>query len=305
MDILKKIDEKNYGSDYTTFPRTLEKYKWYKPILVAIITLIFVIIFNAILFITFIGFSGFDVQQLGQVLSGTSTDGAITNLSNIITLLTVVLIIPSIYISTKIVKDRPFSSYLTLGRKWDWGIFLKSMLIAFIVYMIIYSIEMIIMKEPIHNSFTIITFLLVLILTPIQCFAEELLCRGFIMQTFGSWFRIPIVAILLQTILFAAGHTYNMTGLLSVFITGLVYGIITWYSKGLEVSSALHSINNLFVFTIIGLGLTTVTHDVSYISLFEGFILLILSVGAILLIDKKFNWIRLIEQPHLVEGEDS
>ena len=97
MDILKKIDEKNYGSDYTTFPRTLEKYKWYKPILVAIITSIFVIIFNAILFITFIGFSGFDVQQLGQVLSGTSTDGAITNLSNIITLLTVVLIIPSIY----------------------------------------------------------------------------------------------------------------------------------------------------------------------------------------------------------------
>lgn len=35
-------------SDYTTFPRTFENYKWYKPILVLIVSLVLIAIFEVL-----------------------------------------------------------------------------------------------------------------------------------------------------------------------------------------------------------------------------------------------------------------
>ena len=75
------------------------------------------------------------------------------------------------------------------------------------------------------------------------------------MQTFGSWFKIPIVAIVFQAVLFSVLHRYPLLALISVICTGVLYGFIVWYSQGLEVSSAMHAVNNIFSFLAIGFGL--------------------------------------------------
>lgn len=48
-------------SEYVMFGRTFEKYKWYKPILVFILTLIFALILNGILAVIFSQIVGWDI----------------------------------------------------------------------------------------------------------------------------------------------------------------------------------------------------------------------------------------------------
>ena len=72
--------------------------------------------------------------------------------------------------------------------------------------------------------------------------------RGFLMQTFGSWFRIPIIAIIIQALVFTSLHQYDIVGLTSILISGLLFGLIAWYTRGLEISTALHTANNLAAF---------------------------------------------------------
>ena len=79
------------------------------------------------------------------------------------------------------------------------------------------------------------------------------------MQTFGSWFKIPIVAIILQSVIFASMHPYSILGVVGVLIQGILLGFLTWRSNGLEASSALHCVNNLTsaYFTAIGFEVTS------------------------------------------------
>lgn len=81
------------------------------------------------------------------------------------------------------------------------------------------------------------------------------------MPTFGSWFKIPILAIILQSALFTVLHGYNAIGLISIFVSGVIFGILAWKTNGIEVSSALHTVNNLMMsFTVMfGLDLSTST----------------------------------------------
>ena len=43
------LDNNKEISDFITFPRTFEKYKWYRPIIVFIVGFIIMLIFEAIL----------------------------------------------------------------------------------------------------------------------------------------------------------------------------------------------------------------------------------------------------------------
>ena len=47
MNIFKKVQ--NIKNDYTTYPKTLEQYRWYKPILVFIASIIFFFILISLL----------------------------------------------------------------------------------------------------------------------------------------------------------------------------------------------------------------------------------------------------------------
>ena len=78
--------------------------------------------------------------------------------------------------------------------------------------------------------------------------------RGLVMQTFGSWFKIPVLAIVLQSIVFTSLHPYSILGVIGVFIQGICLGFLTWRSNGLEASSAIHSVNNLISAYFVALG---------------------------------------------------
>lgn len=112
------------------------------------------------------------------------------------------------------------------------------------------------------------------------------------MQTFGSWFKIPIVAIVFQAVLFSVLHRYPLLALISVICTGVLYGFIVWYSQGLEVSSAMHAVNNIFSFLAIGFGLQQGTSGNSPDVLFTNLVLLAIPIIIVLVLDKKFGFLK-------------
>jgi len=94
----------------------------------------------------------------------------------------------------------------------------------------------------------IVSIVLILLFVPLQAAGEEFAFRGFGMQTFGSWFRSPVIAIVVPTVGFAFAHSYNVWGRLDVFALGLSFAYLTWRTGGLEAGVVAHVINNVVVF---------------------------------------------------------
>ncbi|MFF1377215.1 CPBP family intramembrane glutamic endopeptidase [Streptomyces sp. NPDC058308] len=87
---------------------------------------------------------------------------------------------------------------------------------------------------------------MVCVLVPFQASAEEYAFRGWLTQAVGAWCRSPWVAILPQAFLFAAAHGWGTPwGFADLVVFGLVAGVLTVRTGGLEAAIGLHVLNNL------------------------------------------------------------
>ena len=253
-----KINEKI--CDYLTFPTTFEGYKWYKPILVFIIGFIITLILSGIVVFVFLKISG--IESLHSVLSG-GYEALDSQMGLLFSDLLIIIIIPSLYIATKIVKDRPFSSYSSSRGGWNFKLYLKALVIPLTLFIIYEIIDTAIKGPKGTYHFSVLFFIMTLITVPLQCIAEEYVYRGLIMQTFGSWFKIPVLAIFIQSVIFSLSHSYNGLGLIEILITGFALGFFTWKTNGIEVSSAIHTANNFSISLFVMLGLQYSTSNPS------------------------------------------
>ena len=133
--------------DFITLPASFENYKWYKPILVIIATIVIFAIFSGILIAVFSSVYGWNF-----ILSMTHGYEVMnTEMGQIFTDLAVIILIPSLFVATKIVKDRPFSSYSSSRGGWNYKLYFKAMIIPFIIYIIFEAISspLMVQKEQI------------------------------------------------------------------------------------------------------------------------------------------------------------
>lgn len=243
-------------SDFITLPRAFEKYRWYKPILIFIIGFILMIIFQLLIEEIFSGFYGHDfVDNLMnggyEVLNNT--------VAELFSDLEIIIMIPALYLASKIVRERPFSSYISTSGRWNFKLYLKALAIPLVLFIVFNAIDTAITGPEGTFQFSLLYLIVLIIFLPLQCIAEELVYRGFLMQAFGSWFKIPVVAIILQSVIFTISHGYNTFGLVEIFVSGIVFGFFTWKTNGIEVSSALHTANNLSLSLFVMLGIITPT----------------------------------------------
>ena len=96
----------------------------------------------------------------------------------------------------------------------------------------------------------------ILVTTPFQALAEEVLFRGYLMQLFGSIVRQVWFPIIATAVVFALFHgTQNPWLFGSRLVFGILAGVLVWRTGGLEAAVAIHIINNLCAFGLaIGLG---------------------------------------------------
>lgn len=279
--------------EYITFPRTFEEYRWYKPILVFIIGLIIFIIFSALLDAIFSAIYG--ESLVASIVNG-GYEVLNNNIGEIYTDLGVIIMIPSLYLATKIVKDRPFSSYSSSRGGWNYRLYFKALIIPLLAILTFNLIGIALGGTDGTYHFSVVFLIISLILVPLQCIAEEYIYRGLVMQTFGSWFKIPVLAIILQTVIFAVSHGYNDAGLISVFVSGLIYGFFTWKTNGIEVSSALHTANNLTVSISVMFGLQSTSSTIGWTDMAIAIALDIAICLIMYYIGKKTDWFGEIKE---------
>ena len=102
------------------------------------------------------------------------------------------------------------------------------------------------------NAFTDTTrdfVLVVLLLTPLQAAGEEYAFRGYLTQAFGGLLRSRSAAVLVPALLFALAHgAQDPPIFFDRFAFGVVAGILTIATGGLEAAIAMHVLNNWLAF---------------------------------------------------------
>ena len=251
-------------TDYTRYPREFITYKWYRPILTAILFFVFYLILGALLFIGFGKVQGGSIARAFDLAAGgyDSMD-VYTPAGVIVSLGSIALMIPALALANLIAGKRTFRSYTSSRGGWDFSIFFKSLLIAFFVCAVPIAIDNIFhYGRMTANRFTLAGFIMLTIIGPFQCIAEEYAFRSLIMQAVGSWFRFAPLTIIVSSAVFAAMHPYNTLGVINIFIDGCCFCLAIWLTRGIEASSALHIANNMTVFYTVGLGFGEVTSEI-------------------------------------------
>ena len=286
-------------SDYITFPRTFENYRWYKPILVFILSLIILSILMVAIVAVFYLTAGLEFVK--SVFSG-GYEALTSPMAILFTDLIIIIFIPSLYIASKIVNDRPFSSYSSSRGGWNFKLFFKALVIPVILYIIFMAIDTAIRGPEGTYSFSLAFLLVILISVPLQSIAEEYVFRGFFMQTLGSWFRIPVLVLVLQAIIFALGHGYNSIGIFETFVSGIGFGFFAWKTNGIEVSSALHVANNFAVGLFVMLGLQASNSTPQLWDVATSIVFLIILYVIMYYVGKKTDWFGEIPENAQNEG---
>ena len=249
--------------EYTRYPRQFVTWRWYKPILVLLLFAVFYVVFSTLVTLAGGLVSGDVMDYLYSLMGGYDTFDVYTAAGALGVLGSVVVMLPSLALAGLIVRDRPWSSYSSSRGGWRWHVFGVCLAVALVFYGFPSIVSSVIEGPDRPVCFTFAGFLLLTVLGPLQCVAEEYLFRGLIMQSLGSWFRLPVLAIVLQAAAFASLHPYNAVGVITIAVTGLAFGTAAWLTGGLEASCAMHIVNNMTGFYLTGFGFGEVSSEIT------------------------------------------
>ena len=289
---MNKISE----HEYTTYPRRFKSYRWYKPLLVALLTGVIVII------------GGFLISFLAKAVFGFTSDasgydgmdfytagGAFYNGAQ------AAIMVPAIMIATLIVRDRPISSYFSSMGGWRWKVFLKTLAAAFVILGIPTIIWYLTRGRLSDTRFTLGGFLLLALFIPFQGIGEEMQYRGFFTQTVSSWFMVPIAGIIAQIVFFTVVHPYNIVGIIEIAVSAVIYALTCVITKGLEAPSALHIINNVTEIFMAGFGYGIITSEQNIPNIAVNLVLKILFFAFIIYANKKLHWFHEVQRNDVAE----
>ena len=285
-------ENKRIVPEYTSYPRQFAPYKWYKPLLVLILTAL--LIFTAGMIIVYASLNV--AQGAGADVSGMNNFGydnlnIYSAVGALVTLAPIAVMLPGVFVGNRLVNSRPFSSISSSRGGFDFKLLFRCFVPALILVgipLIIYTIVSCPKTDVI--KFTVPGFILCTILAPLQCVGEEYTMRGLLMQTFGSWIKVPVIAVLLQAVAFMLMHPYNLTGMISVGITGVILGLIAFITHGLEASCAMHIVNNMASFYFLGFGFESTGSQVSITDMAVSLGVCVLYLVFIIYADKKLGW---------------
>ena len=271
--------------EYTTYPRMFNAYRWYKPLLVGALYVLFIVfgllitdLITKLFFGNVASSVGYDDMDLF------TTAGAFSNGA------TAAIVIPCLLLAAIIVKDRPISSYFSSMGGWRWKVFFKTLAVFIVIFAIPSAIFFALKGRTSDIRFTLGGLITIILMIPLQSIGEELSYRSFLMQTVSSWFRIPVAGLIVQIILFTIVHPYNIIGIIGIAVSALNYGLICILTRGLEAPSALHILNNMTEILMVGFGFGSLTGEQTVPSMLFNLTLKILCFLFLLYADKKLHW---------------
>lgn len=266
-------------------------YRWWRP-LTALLTAVagYLAVGVLAMLMALVGLIGWTLIQdtavgtaIEELMAATgfdsSADPELDDMGNPLTMsliaLSIVAILPSCLVATRIGWKRPVGELSSVAGRLRWRRFWPLLGWAGLVIVPVFTVQAMVVRwraegETIGlighlaeglDGRTVLLVVLILVLIPFQAAAEEYLFRGFLAQVIGSWLRHPAWAILLPLPIFVFGHTYDWTGLADVAVFAVITGILTYMTGGLEAGIALHAVNNVTLFVLGAFGLTDINAD--------------------------------------------
>lgn len=188
----------------------------------------------------------------------------------IFTNLAIYCMLLGVLIAVKFIHYRPFRTLVNPSGKIEWRRFWT----GFMVFGILLSAGSFIdyLMNPEAYSFTFdaskfwVALPIILIMTPIQAATEELVFRGYVIQSFGLKIKNGLILSVISGVLFTLPHlanpeifASNKLGIISTtamilnyFVIGALLALVTIRTNSLEAAMGAHAMNNLFCFLVVG-----------------------------------------------------
>lgn len=195
-------------------------------------------------FILAVGIAGFLAVYLGYVTvaeltgqpddaDGMATFGPLGELA--LGFISIAVLLPVTLLAARLIQDRQAGTLSSVdGRiRWRWlTICLPVAAVAIILFMTGGTALAVLTGEesgldvPLAGWVPFLTSTAVLFLVvPVQAAAEEYVCRGWLLQGLGAWFRGPWVPIAVQALVFAALHGWGTPfGFFDLAVFGAIAG---------------------------------------------------------------------------------
>lgn len=171
----------------------------------------------------------------------------------------ILVLLAAVVIVTALLHRRSWLTLVTPSPRVDWRRMLQGAAVWMILAAVFCVIESLLHPGRYAWNLDIGRWLpfvaAALLLTPLQCAAEELVFRGYLMQAAGRLCRHPAVPALFSSLVFTLPHLYNPEvaayGLAimaaNYFAMGLFLAVVTLRDGRLELAIGAHAGNNLLL----------------------------------------------------------
>jgi len=169
------------------------------------------------------------------------------------------MMLAGLVLTVKLIHRRPLLSLVTPGARLDGRRVWHGALVWTVIAAVIVVIEHLLFPDRYYLSFDpgrfFVSLAVVLVLTPIQTTAEELVFRGYAMQGLGLLTRRPALIAVASSLVFTAPHLLNpevhQHGVLimaaNYFVIGMLLATSALRDGRLELAIGLHAVNNVFL----------------------------------------------------------
>ena len=172
---------------------------------------------------------------------------------------TIFMMLAGLAFAVKLIHRRPLLSLISPEQRVDWRRIARAAAAWAVLMAVAVVLEHVLFPERYYFSFDperfFLYLVLVLLLTPLQCFAEELVFRGYVMQGLGLLVRRPLAIAVLSSAVFTAPHLLNpevhehgvVIMAANYFAIGLLLATVTLRDGRLELAIGLHVVNNVLL----------------------------------------------------------
>lgn len=224
------------------------RYRWWRP-LVALAVAVGVLIVCLVALMVPSGLGGLlDSEE-------TLTD-PLDPWAALVTNLTLASLIPATLIGVWVGFRRSPGRVLSVAGRMRWGWLGLCLLVVTPLWVAYLAVTWVVFDQEVldRSDQWVALIVITLLTTPLQAAGEELAFRGGLVQGVGAWFRSPVVALVVTTVLstalFAAAHGSADPWILIELGSLAVAGCwLAWRTGGLEAVIVVHVVNNLLVMT--------------------------------------------------------
>jgi len=223
----------------------------------------------------------------------------------------------ALLIAVRKIHQRSIKSLLTSRKNMDWKRVFFAFAVLFSVSSILLLLDYYLSSDTYVWNFKPIPFSILVVISflflPLQTSFEEILFRGYLMQSIGILFKNTLIPLIFTSVVFGLMHGANpevdKLGY-AIFIyyigTGLFFGITTLMDEGLELSLGLHAANNIVAAILVTTDWTVFKTDALLLDTsepslgFQAFLPVFVLYPILLFVfSKKYKWTNW--RKHLIE----